>query len=79
MKTSYPASRYEMIKRKREKRREMREKWMRRQVELRPPKDPEWFLKFTLPHLGWKLFFKQFGLSEDEVLSIVNAILKDGE
>lgn len=55
----------------------MRQKWIQKQIQLKAPKDPNWYLKFTLTYLGWRLFFKQFGLSDEEISALVNSIEKE--
>lgn len=69
----YPSSRREnpYLEGKMKKRASARAKWMQRQLTLRPPKDPNWFLKFKhCPHLGYILFFKQFGLPIEECVRL---------
>lgn len=65
------------IRKKRAKRRIRKREWMAKQIKLELPKDPEWFLKFNMEHLGWRLFFKQFRLNEEEINFLVYSVLKD--
>lgn len=59
------------------KRFQQRQRWMEKQINLPPPKDPNWFFKFNLAHLGYYLFFKQFGLKNDEIYPLIDALLEE--
>lgn len=60
------------------KRIKARKEWMARQLNPKPPKDRNWWLKFEFcPHLGVYLLLKQFNLKEDELKGLLHAIIEE--